>query len=512
MKLKLLIKTLMRAEAAVAVVFITSIGVMTYSAAAGVKPDKMALPTYEDYAVPSIMRGPFINDFFNRHELSFRRGAAIHAAHGAAHDLVLLNGLTGNAGADQDFNDRFVKMTLDGPPKSEAKMVTFGPTTSQFAWDLYRVIDWTHVHHEMTYDILSAKDIPWEKKKAWTDKAVKHYLDKLDIAFSPAPLDYTMRRAGTIMKPYFTYFRNYYPKTNNYFYVAHWWHPVIYEAMMIGGNDDEQSSAVSATDELIYKVMQDRPQRMLLTREAMPRYARMSPESGNVFDNLHMLHGIAYDILTYPKWSWKEKEAELYRVINALKYHPGDELIARKFSEPHPSMDPRVYHSWMKSCEGAMNDIMLQMLDEMMPLMASDYAAKRPQAQAAAMKKLCPGDQEGEVAGALHDAMMAVFPNMKKMSEAQAAGTGSPLMMQAMLSGWLEKQGKAPEIPLIGMADEPSLARLATDLPEERLQAAGRAAPGQDPGREEPGSEAQSRVCGENAKTAKNQPLKEKKK
>jgi hypothetical protein len=32
---------------------------------------------------------------------------------------------------------------------------------------------------------------------------------------------------------------------------------------------------------------------MVLSREIMPRYSRMSPESANIFDNLHMLHGIA---------------------------------------------------------------------------------------------------------------------------------------------------------------------------------------------------------------------------
>ena len=45
--------------------------------------------------------------------------------------------------------------------------------------------------------------------------------------------------------------------------------------------------------------MPDRPGRMLLSREIMPRYARMSPESENIFDNLHMLHGIAYSILAF---------------------------------------------------------------------------------------------------------------------------------------------------------------------------------------------------------------------
>jgi hypothetical protein len=78
-------------------------------------------------------------------------------------------------------------MTLKNPPKTEAVMQTYGPTTSQFAWKLYRAINWTHIHHTQTYDIMMSKDIPWGKKKEWTDKAVKYYLENNDV--SSLPLD-----------------------------------------------------------------------------------------------------------------------------------------------------------------------------------------------------------------------------------------------------------------------------------------------------------------------------------
>src|SRR5690606_38514284 len=118
------------------------------------------------------------------------------------------------------------------------------------------------------------------------------------------PLDVTMRRAGVMTKPYFTYFRNAYPKSNDFFYAAHWWHPVLYEALMIAGNDGEQEDAVRAVADLFFRVvLEDRPKRMLLLREAAPRYSRFSPESANIFDNLHMFHGIVYDILAYEGWT-----------------------------------------------------------------------------------------------------------------------------------------------------------------------------------------------------------------
>ena len=136
-----------------------------------------------------------------------------------------------------------------------------------------------------------------------------------------------------MMKPYFGYFRNNYPESNNFFYAAHWWHPAIYEAQMIAGNGPAQPQVVMQTDKVLYgEVLKDRPLRMLLSREMMPRYSQMSPESANIFDNLHMLHGIAYDILAYEGWTIEEQKAEIYRVIDAMGYQPGDEKLAMKFS------------------------------------------------------------------------------------------------------------------------------------------------------------------------------------
>lgn len=297
------------------------------------------------------------------------------------------------------------------------------------------------------------------------------------------------------MKPYLTYFRNYYPESNNYFYFAHWWHPAIYEAMMIGGNDDEQDQAVKATDSLATKITKNPPQRMMLSREIMPRYARLSPESANIFDNLHMLHGFAYDILTYPNWTKKQKEAELTRVIKALSYHPGDEQIARKVSAPYPKIDPRKYLPWMRACEGAMNDIMLQMLDEMMPEMVNNYETNRVVAHEAAMKKFCPGEQPGENPGSLRDAMMKIFPNMKKMPAAKKAGEGSPLMMQAMLAGWLKKQGRGPELPKIDMSTEPKLSIMdqETSSREQEMEEMGSE---QDPGQPAKGRQTDADISG----------------
>ena len=206
--------------------------------------------------------GPYNTAFYDRHNASYRTSASVHYAHARQHDYLELTPLAEHAERDSVWNKDYVDF-LRSRPRIEPTMEYYGPYTGRAMWDLYHAINWTHVHHEQTYDILSESEIPWEEKKRWTDRAVRYYLEMVDVARSPAPLDVTMRRAGVMMKPYFTYFRNYYPESNNFFYWAHWWHPVIYEAMMIAGNDEEQDQAVQTVNGPVSdEVLKNRPLRM----------------------------------------------------------------------------------------------------------------------------------------------------------------------------------------------------------------------------------------------------------
>lgn len=407
----------------------------------------------------SYLRGPYNFDFYRRHNHSYRISASIHFAHGIQHDLLALRPMEEHVKTDLASDAMYLDM-LFNPPRTEPKMEYYAPYTNQFAWRLLRSIDWTHMHHEQTYDILSDAGIPWQEKKEWTDRAVTYYIDQLDLPMSEAPLDVTMRRAAVMMKPYFSLFRNYYPQSNNFFYSAHWWHPVIYEALMLAGNGEAQQAMLDATNKTYYEqVLRDRPLRMLLSREAMPRYSRMSPESANIFDNLHMLHGIAYDILAYDAWGPDEQREELYRVIRAMSHQPGDEKLARKFALPHPDMDPRVYHEWMRGTDGAMTQIMLEMWDEMMPMMmprgtAMDENQHRRMSEQLRLK-LRPGLQEGELAGSLHEAMQTLMPDMHMAPEAMRPGETPKQMVEAMLQGWHRKHGDMPDVQPVSMATEP---------------------------------------------------------
>ena len=315
---------------------------------------------------------------------------------------------------------------------------------------------------------MADRDIPWERKKEFTDRAVRYYLEKNSVARSCAPLDVTMRRAATMMKPYFGFFRNKYPRSNNFFFAAHWWHPAIYEAQMLGGNGPEQDRMVRATDQVFYKeVLKERPQRMLLSREMMPRYSRLSPESANIFDNLHMLHGIAYDILAYEGWTIEQKRAEMYRVIEAMSYQPGDEELARKFRTPYPDLDPRRYEDWMKGFDGEMNRIMMEMHEEMMPMHMPEgksmSAEMKDRMKAQLRLKLTPGMQEGEIEGSWHEAMMKLMPDMKMDSATMKPGQVSSRMVETMLRGWREKHGSLPDIEPIPMDEKPPTATPASN-------------------------------------------------
>ena len=406
------------------------------------------------------LKGPYNLAFFYRHNQAYRIGAGMHFFHSKQHDLLQLTRFEDHAAVDARF-DKEAQGWLRDPPATEPEMPYYSSYVDRAMHTLFRTIDWTHMHHEQTYDVMAFREIPWSEKKAWTDRAVKYYLTMQTpgVPRSVAPLELTMRRAGIMMKPYFNYFRNFYPLDQSLFYVAHWWHPAAYETQMISGNRDQEAAMAQTIDLMYREVMPDRPGRMLLSREIMPRYARMSPESANIFDNLHMLHGIAYSILAYKGWSVEEKRAEMYRVIEAMGYQPGDEAYARKFREPHPSYDPRTYPAWVRAPQGAMGMIMMDMLMEMLPMMYPQGLSKAQ--HAAVMRQMMMngrlGIEPGEVPGSLRDALMQVAPGMRMMPGATEPGETPAMMVDHMLSAWKAKAAHIPDVPSIDMTVEPSL-------------------------------------------------------
>ena len=412
----------------------------------------------------SYMRGPQNaggRAFFQRFPDAEGYSAAFHYHHGKEHDVLARTPYDELSKTDHDFNVSVTDFAYFKKAKTGPSMGLYGPYTARLAWKLFRTIDWTHEHHEQTYDIMASKKVPWNQKQAMTEKAVKYYLEKNpDVARSIAPLDITMRRAGVMMKPYFTLYRNYSPESNSVAWVAHWWHPAIYEAEMLGGNGPAQDQMVNQTNKTMFnQFFAVRPERMLLSREMMPRYSRMSPETANIFDNLHMLHGITYDIMLYKGYTPQQKRDELYRVIKAMGYQSGDEKYVRKFSEPHPDVDPRVYEPWMGAFQGEMSRMMGEMLDEMMPMMMPDISdADKARVKEQFMLKNMQGIQPGEKPGSLMDALKAVYPAMKMNPEYMKAGVEPTMMVNMMMKGWMEKYANMPDIGGFDMSVEPATA------------------------------------------------------
>ncbi len=410
----------------------------------------------------SYLRGRYNTAYFHHHNESFRYSAGFHFHHGRQHDLLQRTPLADAAAVDAAFDAEVYAFTRNKRARTEPTMAMYGPYVGRMAWSVYRAIDWTHDLHEQTYDVMTEPDVPWADKAEWTRRSVAYYLrQNPDVARSVAPLDVTMRRAGVMMKPYFTLYRNYYPRSSTFAFVAHWWHPAAYESMMVAGADpDAQERVLTEMNRTMFdEVFPDRPQRMLLSREIMPRYARLAPEAANVFDNLHMLHGIVYDILAYEGWTPEQKRDELYLVVRAMSYQPGDERYARKFETPHPDLDPRVYADWMRPAdEGDMPRIMREMMEEMMPMMMPDgmTSAMRERVMAQFRMKMAPGLGPGELPGSLHDAMMALMPDMRMMPGAMEPGQTPQMMIDAMLRGYEEKYGGMPDVAPYPMDTEPT--------------------------------------------------------
>ena len=142
----------------------------------------------------------------------------MHFFHSKQHDLLQLTPFKDHAAVDARF-DKEALGYLYEPPLIEPEMEYYSSYIARAMYRLFRTIDWTHAHHEQTYDIMSYRGIAWPEKKAWTDRAVRYYLDAQEVGVprNPAPLELTMRRAGIMMKSYFNYFRNFYPKNQALF-------------------------------------------------------------------------------------------------------------------------------------------------------------------------------------------------------------------------------------------------------------------------------------------------------
>ncbi len=302
------------------------------------------------------LRGPYNYQFYKNHPHDYTLTTVAHWAHGRISD-ILLERPEDISKADAAFHDKG-SWFLEHPALVEPHQDYVAPEFARVAWRAIRVVDWTHQLHEQLYDIMTDPSILPEDKKKWIDKSVAYYLSEPDVAFSPAPFEeVVMRRVNLMQQPWFKTFRTHWPKANSLFWAFHWWHPAVYEVQLLYPDVPEQKKAIQKIDSVFLdEVLANPPKRMHLSREVMPRFSQLTPEAANIFDNLHMFHGIVYDILASPEV--KDKRAEIYKMIALMTVRPGDLHLAGNFPIPHPNLDPLQYEPWLQDAGGEMARIM----------------------------------------------------------------------------------------------------------------------------------------------------------
>lgn len=304
-------------------------------------------------------RAPYLWAFYSRHPKNYGLTTAAHWAHGSISDVLLDTPPDPGAAAEADA--RFVARARDvlgRPARVEPEQADVGPAFARLAPLAPKVIDWTHALHEALYDIMADPSLTEAERRRSIELETDYYLSEPDVAFSPAPLEVIVReRVDLMARPWFKAFRRAWPQSAHLFWAFHWWHPAVYETQVVYHGD--QTTAVARIDRLFWtEVLPQPPNRMLLSREIMPRFAEMAPEAANIFDNLHQFHGIAYDILASPLVT--DKQAEVYRMLELMLVRPGDRELARqrRVSPPFPDLDPLRYEPWMRTGPGAMGAVM----------------------------------------------------------------------------------------------------------------------------------------------------------
>ncbi len=391
----------------------------------------------------SLYRGKLDHVFQIRHPESYRYLNAFHYAVAGHFDRVASVPWPASSEADTE-SDRALISRIRYPAPGGEDMETSGPRFTRMAWQLSRTVDWTYAHYEKIYDILSDRGIDSNDKKAWIDRAVRFYMHTRSSARSCAPPEITLRRAAVVLKPYFARHRAGYPRSNQFFCTAAWWHAAICEGLAFtdgfGAGREEASRSVNGT--FLEELLSRRFLTVPLSRETMPRFSALSPESANIFDNLHLLQSIAFDIVSYKQWSEDEMRVELERVAEATAYRPGDENLAKSIgahtvhkSEPGGPCDRNRRHG--SAIEGIVLDILEETIRSVNP--EAIAGEKAGELRDSALAILCPGAAGGETAGSLLDVTreLGILPRIGP--ELVDPGKTPNALVDEMVSGWLRK-------------------------------------------------------------------------
>jgi len=252
-------------------------------------------------------RGSYNDAVYRQVPLLGRDLNAISVGHAFAYeDLV-----TGKAdGLETDTFNRIARV-LKNPPRFMPDEASIQPTFVRKYGVLEQMIDWAHILHAQTVDVLASTKMTDAEKDAEIERLYQFYSKKVPYAITPLP----MNMGYLDSQPYSKAFRQKYPKVNGLFWGYHWLQGTMYD-MLYGKTAEEQRAAYTNVGKRYHEVELYRTDRpfMPMFAEVSPKFAQKFPHIANTFDNLHMLHDMLNDILASDWMTEEQKEAQIKRV------------------------------------------------------------------------------------------------------------------------------------------------------------------------------------------------------
>lgn len=264
-------------------------------------------------------------EFYDTYPAAARSFYAAHYAHFGAYEVLLDHRASGEEATTRAMEElrREVMEYVERPPKFEPPAEIIAPGWSKMAWDTGQSMDWTHMLHSQLYDILTDDRI--RDRRAAGERAIAYYLSEPHSAFSTRGYGHRWMEGGGAWAGTF---RDRYPAMNGILWAYHWHHAAIYEALMEGDPVERRRELDRVIAVFEDSVLADPPDVMPLTAEIAPRFARMFPAAAHIFDNLHMMHDVANDIMAESRLSRVEKEVEIERLRRSMLYAGQDSVVA----------------------------------------------------------------------------------------------------------------------------------------------------------------------------------------
>jgi hypothetical protein len=271
----------------------------------------------EVYRLPA----PYNFEFYDTHGPAARSFYAAHFAHFGVYELLM------DPGPDIDWSmadfEARVRAYVVAPPEFEPPAEIIAPSWTRMAYEAGKSMDWTHMLHSQLYDILTDERVT--DKKAAGERAISYYLSEAETAFSTRGYGHRWMEGGG---PWAGAFRERHPTVNGILWAYHWHHAAVYEALMEPDSARRAAELNRVIQVFADSVLANPPAEMPLTGEIAPRFSRMFPAAAQIFDNLHMMHDVANDIMAYPPYTLEERAEEISRLRDVMSYARQDEVTA----------------------------------------------------------------------------------------------------------------------------------------------------------------------------------------